>query len=53
MKKNLKKLLAFLLAATMVFSLSACGGDKTNDSKEEGQNGAAGGSEDGKEEAQS
>lgn len=50
MKKNLKKLLAFLLAATMVFSLSACGGDKTNDSKEEGQNGAAGGSEDGKEE---
>lgn len=34
--KNLKKLLVLLLAAVMVFSLVACGGDKTGDNGDEG-----------------
>ena len=33
--KNLSKLLALILALAMVFSLAACGGDKTDDTKKD------------------
>lgn len=35
MKKNLKKLLAILLSTTMVLSLSACGGNKSDEAQNE------------------
>ena len=39
MKKNLKKLLTIMLSMVMVFSLSACGGNKTTGEKKEDKSG--------------